>query len=254
MNTSSAMSGPTTVVFGDLTGWRSRLVYRSTASAAVTVSRDGRFASVPVRGEQRVGALVTPAGHPELVVYLGGDLPEQPLSPQDGWEPADMPTGVVAEMVETDVLAVAWQGNRLVGYCRTVWLDRTYRPMERFSMPVSQPLDGPATVSCRVLEADRDPFLQGSQTPCLVVSVQDAAPLVEQGWELQDWIAVRSLTWRDLDALSHCIEVKAHPLLGEAILAEVVVHDLMVMDIDSLPLLPRDVRDGLERALVAIPD
>lgn len=45
----------------------------------------------------------------------------------------------------------------------------------------------------------------------------------------------------------------AYPLLGEAVLTEVIVHDLVALNPDDLPLLPRDVRDALEFALRTMP-
>ena len=126
MSTASTTTIETTVtvVLGHLPGWFPRLVYRSTGPVPVTISADGRFLTLSMRGEQLVGAIVTPDGHAEPVVYLGGGLPVQPWTLDEGWQPVDMPRGVISEVVETDVLALSWQDGELVGCYGTVWLDR----------------------------------------------------------------------------------------------------------------------------------
>ena len=244
----------TTVVLGDLRGWRTRLVYRSVGPVVSTVSDDGRFCTILVPGGEQVAAVITPAGHPEPVVYLGADVPDQPWTSADGWVPADMPRGVVGNPVRTDVLALTWSAGQVSGYAKSVWLDRAYRPMERFSLPVSSPGEQTATVACRVLEVGVDPFLQEAEAPYLIVGVADADPLREHGWEEQAWVGIRAAHWMDLDGLSRCIESKAYGCMDAAILGEVVLHDILSMDIAVLPMLPRDVRDGLERTLLAMPD
>lgn len=257
MSTSvSTITTPVTVVLGDLPGWFPRLVYRTIEPIPVTVSADGRFLTLAVRGEQRVGAVVTPSGHPEPVVYLGGDLPAQPWTIEEGWQPADMPQGVISEALETLVLALSWQDRELVGYFRTVWLDRPYGSMERFDLPAQQV--GAATqVGCRVLETmtDRIPTPGcGGPLRSLTVAVDDASALRAAGWESPDWLAIRADAWGRLNELSHCLEAVAYPLLGEAIVGQVIVHDLDSLKPDDLPLLPSDVRDALEFALRTMPD
>jgi hypothetical protein len=37
-------------------------------------------------------------------------------------------------------------------------------------------------------------------------------------------------------------------------LGEVIVHDLLRLDVEALMFLPRGIRDGLEQALLALPD
>ena len=69
-----------------------------------------------------------------------------------------------------------------------------------------------------------------------------------------DWLGVRSNTWARLNGLSHCLEAVAYPLLGEAIVSEVIVHDLEALNPDDLSLLPSDVRNALEFALRTMPD
>lgn len=144
---------PVTVILGDLHGWYPRLVYRTTVPIPVTISTEG-FLALTVRGKQQVGALVTPKGYPEPVVYLGGELPSQPWTIEEGWQPADMPPGVISEVVETDVVALSWQDGELVGYVATVWLARAYRHLERLDLPVRQ-AGATRQVVCRVLEALR---------------------------------------------------------------------------------------------------
>ncbi len=241
-----------TLVLGDITGWQRRLVYRSAGPVEVTVSGDGRFARLPVRGEQRVGALVTPEGH-QPVVYLGPDLPGRPLNHAQGWRPVDMPVGVISDAVQTTVLALAQQDGTLVGYCKTVWARRPYRPMERFDLPVSNPMDSPTTVLCRVLRAGADPFQSAPDKHYLVVAVDDSKALLQHGWEPQEWVNLLAQDWSDLDALSHCIETESLPLLGTAIISRVTLRDLEHLDAAALHLLPADVREGLERALIGMP-
>ena len=252
----STITTPVTVVLGDLPGWFQRLVYRTTEPIPVTISPDGRFLTLTVRGEQRVGAIVTPEGHPEPVVYLGGGLPLQPWTDEDGWQPADMPQGVVSEAVETDVVALSWQDGELVGCVATVWLDRSYRYLERFDLPVRQ-ASVTTQVRCRVLEAltDRTPIPGcGGPLRTLNVVVDDISALRAAGWQAVDWLDIRANVWGRLNELSHCLESVAYPLLGEAVLSDVIVHDLVALNPDDLPLLPRDVRDALEFALRTMPD
>lgn len=147
-----------------------------------------------VRGEQRVGAIITPEGHPEPVVYLGGELPPQPWTDEDGWQPADMPQGVVSEVVETDVVALSWHDGELVGYVATVWLDRSYRHLERFDLPVQQ-ADVTSQVGCRVLEALtlRAPFTgSGGPLRTLNVVVDDISAFRAAGWQAVDWLDIRA--------------------------------------------------------------
>ena len=251
----STITTPVTVVLGDLPGWYPRLVYRTTAPIPVTISADG-FLALTVRGEQRVGAMVTPQGHPEPVVYLGGELPSQPWTIQEGWQPAGMPKGVISEVVEADVVALSWQDGELVGYVATAWLDRPYRPMERFDLPVRQAA-ATTQVGCRVLEAltHRTPIPGcGGPLRSLTVVVDDTTALQAAGWTPVDWLTIRTNTWGRLYQLSHCLESVAYPLLGEAIVGEVVVHDLEALNPDDLSLLPGDVRNALEFALRTMPD
>jgi hypothetical protein len=252
----STITTPVTVILGDLPGWYPRLVYRTTEPIPVAISPDGRFLTLTVRGEQRVGAIVTPEGHPEPVVYLGGELPPQPWTDEEGWQPADMPQGVGSEVVETDVVALSWHDGELVGYCATVWLDRSYRHLERFDLPVRE-ADATSQVGCRVLEALtlRAPF-NGSGGPlrALNVVVDDISAFRAAGWQAVDWLDFRANVWGRLYELSHCLESVAYPLLGEAVLSEVIVHDLVALNPDDLSLLPSDVRNGLECALLTMPD
>lgn len=252
--TITSITSPITVVLGDLHGWHPRLVYRSTAPVPVSFSADGRFLTVTVRGEQRVGPVVTPEDYPQPVVYLGGELPRDPWTESEGWHPADMPQGVVSDVVETDVLALVWVDGGLTGYAKSVWLDRAFRPMERFTLPVSGPLQPTPGVACRVLEAGLDPFQDGNGMRMLVVTVDDPQPLAQHGWHPQHWLAVGQQAWADLRAVSECIESVSYPLLGDAILASVEVHDLTALDPESLILLPQDVRVCLEITLRTMPD
>ena len=258
MSTASTTTIETTVtvVLGHLPGWFPRLVYRSTGPVPVTISADGRFLTLSMRGEQLVGAIVTPDGHAEPVVYLGGGLPVQPWTLDEGWQPVDMPRGVISEVVETDVLALSWQDGELVGCYGTVWLDRVFRPMERLELP-SQQVDVPTHVRCRVLQSvdDRVPLPGcGGALRHMVVAVDDLADLPAAEWTPADWVAISSRAWRSLNDLSQCIESVTFPLLGNAILGEVIVHDVEALNKDDLHLLPSDVRHGLEFALLTMPD
>ena len=244
---------PVTVIIGDLHGWNPRQVFRSAAPVPVTFGATGRFLTLTVRGEERLGAVLTPEGHPEPVVYIGGRLPRDPWTADEGWLPTEMPLGVTGEMVETDVLAVAWTAGILTRYSRTVWLDRAYRPLERFPLPA-----GPATgltqdVPCRVLEASPAMGPEEEDRASLVVVVDDAETLQAADWQQVEWPGVSTTHWVELEALSRCVESVAAPLLGHALLKEVIVHDLPALQPRSLPLLPRDVRDGLEITLHAMP-
>ena len=244
-----------TVIMGDLTGWRARLVYRSTSRVPLQVSPDGRLAALTVDGQPRVGAVVTPHSAGEPVVYLGEALPDQPWGPHNGWTPADMPTGVVSDAVQVNVLAVCGPDQHLRGHVRSVWLPRTYRPMERFDLPVVDPIGLPVTVPCRVLEATPGVLWQdGWADPQIVVAVEDPTPLAVHGWQELAWVQMRARAWTALDGLSRCLQTTAHPLLGGALVQDVVVHDLTSLDAEALVLLPRDVRDALERTLLAMPD
>lgn len=243
-----------TVIMGDLAGWRARLVYRSIGQVRLQVSPDRRLAGLTVDGQRRVGAVVTPHGAGEPVVYLGEALPAQPWGLHNGWVPADMPAGVVAEVVQVDVMAVYWAGQDLCGCAGSVWLPRTYRPMERFDLPVADLMGAPVTVPCRVLEASPGVLWQdGWSDPQIVVAVDDPTVLIAHGWE-PAWVEMRCGTWSALEALSRCLQTIAHPLLGAALVEEVAVHDLTHLDAEALVLLPADVRDALERALLAMPD
>lgn len=243
-----------TIVLGDLTGWHPRLVYRTVQPRPVDFSDCGDFAQLDVRGVQRVGAVVTPEDSVEPVVYLGPSLPTQPLTAAEGWEPVDMPAGVVAEPVEIDVVAITVDGEQVSGWANAVWLPRHYRPMERIQLPIGNLVGEPlAAVPARVLEASRIVFQDGP-SDSMVVVVDDPAVLVAAGWVPQSWVGLRAEDWAVLHALSHSIETHAVGLLNSAITMDVTVHDLAGMDIDALVLLPRDVRDGLERALISMPD
>ncbi len=263
MSTASTTTIETTVtvVLGHLPGWFARLVYRSTGPVPVTISADRRFLTLSMRGEQMVGAIVTPEGLSEPVVYLGGGLPVQPWTLDEGWQSVDMPRGVISEVVETDVLALSWQDGELVGRYGTVWLDRVFRPMERLELP-SQQVDGPTHVRCRVLQSadDKVPLPGcGGALRHMVVAVDDLAdlPTIERTtveWTPADWVAISSCAWRSLNDLSQCIESVTFPLLGNAILGEVIVHDVEALNKDDLHLLPSDVRYGLEFALLTMPD
>ena len=244
---------PVTVILGDLHGWNPRQVFRSAAPVPVTFGASERFLTLTVRGQERLGAVLTPEGHPVPVVYIGGKPALDQWTVEEGWLPTDMPLGVTGEIVQTAVIALSWTAGILTCYQRTVWLDRAYRPMERFPLPA-----GPATgltqdVPCRVLEAS--PAMGPGEEDCayLVVIVDDARSLEDAGWQQVDWPEVCTSNWVELEALSRCIESVAAPLLGHALLKEVIVHDLPGLQPRSLPLLPRDVRDGLEIALHAMP-
>ena len=244
---------PITVILGDLHGWNPRQVFRSAYPVPVTFGATGRFLTLTVRGEERLGAVLTPEGHPEPVVYIGGRLPRDPWTADEGWLPTEMPLGVTGEMVETDVLAVAWTAGVLTRFNRTVWLDRAYRPMERFLLPVEPANDITLDVPCRVLEASPAMGPEEEDRASLVVVVDDAETLQAADWQQVEWPGVSTAHWVELEALSRCVESVAAPLLGHALLKEVIVHDLPALQPRSLPLLPRDVRDGLEIALHAMP-
>lgn len=250
----SDMTANLTIVLGDLTGWYARLVYRTIEPRPINLSACGRFAQLDLGGVRMVGAIVTPVDSPEPVVHFRSFMPTEPLTAADGWQPTEMPTGVNAELVELEVLALAMDGAQIRGWANTVWLPRHYRPMERMQLPTSQPMDGPLVeVEARVLEAMFNKF---GDVPddCLVVAIDDPATLDAAGWAPQTWVNLRAHEWTALHGMTQSIESHAVGVFNSAFTTHVTVHDLMGMDMDALKLLPRDVRDALERALVAMPD
>lgn len=240
-----------TLVMGDISGWGPRLVYRSVQPALMELSVDGRFAALPLQGHRTVCSVVTPEGQLEPVLYAGPCLPAQPPTLADGWAQADMPAGVISQATFTDVLMLAWDGESVSGYCSSLWLDRPYRPMERFDLPVGNPLEATTNVPCRVLEAGAGGIDGGVAVPYLVVTADTEESELFAHWESQEWIQIRQHAWMELRDLSGCVEAVSHPLRGTALLAEVRVHDLLSLNAESLTLLPMDVRDGLERTLLA---
>ncbi|MEI2786538.1 MAG: hypothetical protein V9E82_12695 [Candidatus Nanopelagicales bacterium] len=240
-----------TVVFGELHDPEQRATYSSLHPVPVEFSADGRFARLDVAGRTMTGRVLQ-AHTPHPLVYLGHPTLPVTLTIGDGWSLGDVPLiGTFEEPSLARVIAFAREGESIVCHTRIQWVDHLRLPMGRLELPVGDQLTDDTSVPARVLALpDTWPFTP----PTLVVAVDDAQPLREAGWDEYLPDVLEALEWGELDGLTRCIETRSTSLLGNILLIEVTVLDLANLDVEALMFLPRDVRDGFEQALLALPD
>jgi hypothetical protein len=242
---------PLIAVFGELHDPTRRATYKSLRPVPVEFSSDGLFARLDVAGRTMTGRVLR-AHTPQPVVYLGHPTPPVILTVGDGWTHADVPlSGALTEPSLAQVIALARDGDDIVCYTRIQWLDRLRLPMGRLSLLTGDPIVDDSSIPARVV-ALPEPI--DFTPPTLVVAVDDAQPLRDQGWAEYLPDVLEALEWGELEGLTRCLESRSMALLGRILLGEVIVHDLLRLDVEALMFLPRGIRDGLEQALLALPD
>ena len=242
---------PLIIVFGELHDPTGRAIYKSIRPVPVEFSGDGLFARLDVAGRTMTGRVLN-AHTPQPLVYLGHPNPPVTLTLGDGWVHVDVPlTGALDEPSLAQVIALVRDGDDLVCHTRIQWVDRLRLPMGRLRLLVGDPILDDSTIPARVVALPEPiPFTP----PTMVVAVDDAQPLREQGWDEYLPDVLQGLEWGELEGLTHCLESRSMALLGRLLLAEVIVHDLANLDVEALMFLPRGIRDGLEQALLTLPD
>ena len=240
-----------TVVFGELHDPVQRATYSSVRPVPVEFSADRRFARLDVAGRTMTGRVLR-AHTPRLVVYLGHPTPPGTLTMGDGWVHVDVPlVGVLDEPSLAQVIALTRDGDDLVCYTRIQWVEQLRLPMGRLPLLTGDPIVDDSTIPARVVALPEPiPFTP----PTLVVAVDDAQPLRQEGWAEYLPDVLEGLEWCELEGLTRCLESRSMALLGRILLGEVIVHDLANLDIEALMFLPRGIRDGLEQALLTLPD
>lgn len=242
---------PLIVVFGELHDPTGRAIYKSRRPVPVEFSGEGLFARLDVAGRTMTGRVLR-AHTPQPVVYLGHATPPVTLTMGDGWVHVDVPlVGVLDEPSLAQVIALTRDGDDLVCYTRIQWVEQLRLPMSRLPLLTGDPIVDDTTIPARVVALPEPiPFTP----PTLVVAVDDAQSLREQGWDGYLPDVLEGLEWVELEGLTHCLESRSMALLGRILLGEVIVHDLANLDIEALMFLPRGIRDGLEQALLTLPD
>jgi hypothetical protein len=242
---------PLIVVFGELHDPTGRAIYKSLRPVPVEFSADGWFARLDVAGHTMTGRVLK-AHTPQPVVYLGHPASPVTLGLSDGWTHVEVPLGgALNEPCLARVIALTRNGDDLVCYTRIQWVDQLRLPMGRMRLLTGDPLVNDATIPARVVALPKAiPFT----APPLVVAVDDVEPLRDQGWDPYLPDVLEGLEWAELEGLTHCLESRSMALLGQILLGEVIVHNLLRLDLEALMFLPRGIRDGLEQALLALPD
>lgn len=254
------------IVFGDLTGWGQRrtLSHTSTIDQPVEFNASHTFAKVDVGPATLTGPIVHAAVDDNgsiTVVYLGRRVPvwvDSPMPKDFGWSEDDFPPGVTNRKTETDVLLVTFDADgKATGWSRTSWLTIVPRPMERLELLIDD--TSVRQLRIRALESGVDTTEPETNAHWLIATPEEgerltSAELEAAGWSPEPWVESRQETWMSLRKLSNAIETHTEPLMNTPIVTHVTIHNLLEIDETSLPLIPRDVRDGLERALEGLPD
>jgi hypothetical protein len=195
----------------------------------------------------------------EIVCLVDHAIPEwvEAGTPTDwGWTQVTALPRPSRYPLQVDILVVSlnWSGS-LDGWSSSQWCDAGFRPMQRARLAVEPSAGLVSTIGVRILEVGTDAHGVGYVVAFAPDREElDSADLPHHGWRLEPWVRIRRQAWSDLADLADSIETVVLSALGTAIASEVKLHDVEAINADVLYLLPSDVRDALEDALMALPD
>lgn len=189
-----------------------------------------------------------------LVVLADQEIPdwvENAVPTEWGWHRVDDFPRPERLPFQADVLLLSLTSHHeLQGMSTTMWLDAGVRPLQRTHLRVHP--DSELLLDVRVLECGSSDRGAGFMVAfCPDRDKVRLANLPGHGWWKEQWVQIRGEDWKSLIQLSAAVETNVVALFRTPIVAQVTIHDLLAIPDKSLSLLPRDVRESLETALLA---
>jgi len=228
------------------------------------VSLERTFALVKMGPTTVTGTLVADSYTDEInefVIYVSFLIPDwivEGVHLDWGWEKTEggyPPPRRFPFAVDTLLLSNGAGHNQdmFQGWSAPLWLDSGVRPLQRLPIVVDERTG--KWVSTRVLDCGTSG--QGIGYAVLYTPDSHAVQrlhLERSGWLREPWLQVKERQWRALVDMSDAVETHVVTVLRNPIVVNVTIHSVLGIPDEVLPVLPRDVRDELEKALLDLPD
>ncbi|MEI6622568.1 MAG: hypothetical protein WCP28_11740 [Actinomycetes bacterium] len=257
------------VLFGDPAAVGERVAFTH-PQARPTVGDDGDMVIVHAIDEGTVHAPGVLLGDPyddgPAVVYMGPTIPSRGqlarLCPsQAGWVPTQVTARFLHAPVPVELIVLGLVGNLELAWAATTWLPSSKWPMERFDLDITPELSVEVHVLQVLAPAPAAPPYPLSVGTTVVVRIAEPADVqefaaacnqdtpVEYVLQCSLLMTAHGPTWRALAGMAEAIQTHALRCLDQSIVASVQIHNVLGIDENTIGLLPRAVRDGLEGAL-----
>lgn len=255
------------LIWGNPRDFENRRVYcQSLSRQSVAFSAENQVLAldvgpVPIAGPiiHSEPAGVSPVEASSISVLVDTDIPSwiEPAFMQAlGWQLVEHAPKPARYPFQVDVLLVSsnWTGS-FDGWSSTQWFDASVKPLQR--IPLCLDPDTPdSTITVHVLDVGKDVHGVGYAVVYAPDrDVVDQFQVTRHGWRREPIARLRRQAWLELADLSTQIEVNAVPVLGSAVVTDVVMHvdSPEMINVSALNHLPDDVfeaaRERIEGAV-----